>query len=95
MAPGGNISTLVYQDLLDERGMPKIREQPINQYFDKNYYARENPVWSMKGFKQSLGEAGLLAVDYIRLIGFGLVLGLILALLLILVREKLQQGKAK
>jgi hypothetical protein len=95
MAPGGNISTLVYQDLLDERGIPKIREQPVNQYFNKNYYARENPVWNMKGFKQSLGEAGLLAVNYIRLIGFGLVLGLILAILLIIVRGKLQQGKEK
>ena len=95
MAPGGNISTLVYQDLLNERGIPKIREQPVNQYFNKNYYARENPVWNMKDFKQSLGEAGLLAVDYIRLIAFGLVLGLILAIALILVRGKLQQGKEK
>lgn len=95
MAPGGNISIVVYQDLLDEYGLPKIREEPVNQYFNSNYYARKNPIWNMGDFKQSLGDAGLLAVDYIRLIAFGLVLGLILALLLLLARGKIQQRKAK
>jgi FtsP/CotA-like multicopper oxidase with cupredoxin domain len=94
MAPGGNISAVVYEDLLDKRGMPKIREEPVNQYFNKSYYARENPVWNMGKFKQSLGDAGLLAVDNIRLIAFGLVLGLILALLLIVVRKQ-SQGNRK
>ena len=95
MAPGGNISAIVYKDLLDERGMPKIREEPINQYFNANYYAKKNPVWSMGEFKQSLGEAGLLSVDFMRLIGLGLVLGLILALLVILVGKKSATRKVK
>jgi hypothetical protein len=95
MAPGGNISILVYQDLLDEYGLPKIREEPVNQYFNTEYYARKNPTWNMGDFKQSLGDAGLLAVDYSRLIAFGLALGLALALFLILVSGKLQQRKIK
>jgi hypothetical protein len=49
----------------------------------------------MGDFKQSLGDAGLLAVDYSRLIAFGLALGLALALFLILVSGKLQQRNIK
>ncbi len=92
MAPGGNISTVVYQDLLDDMGMPKIREEPVNRYFNKNYYAKKNPVWNMGDFKQLLGDAGMLEVNYFRLIILGLISGLIAAILFFLVRQPSGNG---
>ncbi len=87
MSPGGNISILVYQDLLDDMGMPKIREAPVNRYFNKNFYAKKNPVWNMKAFKPFFGDAGMMEVNYFRLILFGLVLGVIFAILFFLIRQ--------
>ncbi len=87
MAPGGNISVLVYQDLLDDMGMPKIREEPINRYFNKDYYARKNPVWNMGEFKQLLGDAGMMEVNNLRLVLLGLILGGILAIVFFLIRQ--------
>lgn len=95
MAPGGNISILVYQDFLDERGMPKIREESVNQFFDKNYYAKQNPVWIMGEFKHFFGDVGVLELNHIRLIVFGLILGCILAILFFLIQKTSRKGDAE
>ncbi len=95
MVPGGNISILVYQNLLDERGMPKIREESANQFFNKNYYAKQNPVWNMGEFKHYLGDVGVLKLNNVRLVVFGLISGCILAILFFLVQKTSRKGGAE
>ncbi len=84
MSPGGNIAVLAYRSLLDAQGMPKVRLEALGEMFNKSYYARQKPVWGIGDFAQLLGDPGLLAPEYLRLIGFGLLLGLALAIVIIL-----------
>ena len=86
MSPGGNIAVLVFKEFLNDEGMPNIREEPLNKLFNKNYYAKQIPVWDMGKFKQLLGEAGFFSPDYIKLIGFGILSGLALGLAVLVLR---------
>ncbi len=87
MAPGGNIAVLAYRSLLDAQGMPKVRAEAIGQIFNRNYFAGQQPVWGIGDFAQLLGEPGLLPPEYIQLLGFGLLLGLALAIVIILINR--------
>ena len=87
MSPGGNISMLVFRNLLDEQGMPKIREDALDPYMYPAYYARQNPVWAMGEFTDTLGDAGFMAPDYLKIAAFGLIVGLIVGLLFFLLRS--------
>lgn len=86
ITPGGNVSALVYKSLLDDDSMPKVRPEAIANVFDSNYYARKKPIWGMGKFAQYLGDTRVYGGNYLQLIGFGLVLGLILSLLIRLFR---------
>lgn len=92
MEPGGNMAILAYKPLLDDKGMPKMHEQMLGEAFDKDYYAKNQPLWQQGEYGKLLGDAGLLPPDLIRLIIFGLLAGFIIALLVALVivsrREK-------
>jgi len=79
MSPGGNISLLVYESLLNKQGMPLIREDALNDVLTNSYYAKERPLWGKK-------EAGTFAPDYLHLLLFGLLLGIILGLTLFIIR---------
>jgi hypothetical protein len=92
MSPGGNIAVLVYRDLVDEQGLPKVREEAITPLFTKAYYARQRPVWAMGDFTESLGEAGKAAPDYVRIISFGMLIGLSLGLILLVLHRIRQEG---
>mgnify|MGYP003392576316 CR=1 FL=1 len=81
MEPGGNIAILAYKPYLDELGMPKMHDELLDQVFNKDYYAKKQAVWSGGDFGPLLGDAGLLAPDYLRIIIFGLLAGLIIGLL--------------
>lgn len=76
MSPGGNIALLVYRQFLNEQGMPKLREQPVSEVFNPNYYEKKQPVWGFGDFTSMLGEAKSIAPDYPRLLGFGFLAGL-------------------
>ncbi len=84
MSPGGNIAMLVFRDFLDQQGMPKVREQPLNQVFNKNYYAKLIPVWGDGNFSKLLGESEILSPDYIKLVVFGVSAGLALGLMVLI-----------
>jgi hypothetical protein len=45
IGPGGNISAIVYADYLNESGWPKTQGVPWDQYFTKEYYQKEVPIW--------------------------------------------------
>ena len=85
--PGGNIALILYKSLADEQGMPKGHTEMLDQVFSKDYYAKKQAVWeNNKEFAPLLGDAGLLTPNYVRIIGFGLAVGLLIGLLLIVLR---------
>jgi len=93
MEPGGNMAILAYKPLIDEQGMPKMHEELLNEVFSKDYYGKKQAVWNTGDFAHLLGEAGLFAPDYLRIIVFGLATGLIIGLLVLitLVYKRKQQ----
>jgi len=94
VSPGGNMSLVVYRDFIDEQGMPKLHDGAFDQFFTRSYYENEQPIWAMGEFAQPLGEAGLLAPNYLKIIAFGLTVGLLFALLIYLARS-FKQGAAE
>lgn len=80
MEPGGNMAILAYKPLIDEQGMPKMHDESLAVLFNKDYYAKKQAVWAEGDFAHLLGEAGLIAPTYWRLIVFGLVTGLFIGL---------------
>jgi hypothetical protein len=87
MEPGGNIALILYKSLADEQGMPKGHSEMLDQVFSKDYYAKKQAVWAdNKEFAPLLSDAGLLTPNYLRIIGFGLAVGLLIGLLLIVLR---------
>ena len=91
MEPGGNMAILAYKHYLDELGMPKMHDELFDQVFNKDYYAKKQAVWASGDFAALLGDAGLVAPNYSHIIFFGLLAGLIIALLVfsvLLIRRK-------
>ena len=83
MEPGGNMAILAYKHYLDELGMPKMHDELFDQVFNKDYYAKKQAVWNSGDFAALLGDAGLVAPNYSHIILFGLLAGLIIALLVL------------
>ena len=91
MEPGGNMAILAYKHYLDEQGMPKMHDELFDQVFNKDYYAKKQAVWNSGDFAALLGDAGLVAPNYIHIILLGLLAGLIIALLVfsaLIIRRK-------
>lgn len=86
MEPGGNMAILAYKPLIDEQGMPLMHDALLDQVFNKDYYAKKQAVWGQGDFAPVLGEAGLMAPDYLRIIVFGLAAGLAVGLCVFVVR---------
>jgi len=85
--PGGNIALILYKAFADEQGMPKGHQEMVDQVFSKDYYAKKQATWANnKEFAPLLSDAGLLTPNYIRIIGFGLAVGLLIGLLLVVLR---------
>jgi plastocyanin len=80
IGPGGNISAIVYAEYLDENGWPKTQGVPWDQYFTKEYYRKEVPVWD--SYAPGLFSApGADFSWYLRLAGLALSAGMLGALL--------------
>ncbi len=80
MEPGGNMAILAYKPLIDKQGMPKMHGTLLDQVFNKDYYAKKQAVWGTGDVAPLLGEAGLIAPDYVSIIVFGLAAGLAIGL---------------
>ena len=93
MEPGGNMAILAYKPLLDDKGMPKMHDQMLGEVFDKDYYAKKQPLWQQGDFAAVFGDAGLISPDVKKLVIFGLLIGLILGLLIVLMVIR-QKGQA-
>jgi FtsP/CotA-like multicopper oxidase with cupredoxin domain len=92
MEPGGNMAILAYKPLLDEKGMPKMHDEMLGEVFDKDYYAKKQPLWQQGDYAAVFGDAGLISPDVKNLVIFGLLIGLIVGLfiMLMMVRRKRQ-----
>lgn len=88
MSPGGDISAVVYQNYLDELGLPKGMGVDIGKYFSEEFHQRKLPIW------QDLDKAGTLGVPdgrswvdpasrttFVNLLN-GLLLGIVIYLLM-------------
>ncbi|MDD5271916.1 MAG: multicopper oxidase domain-containing protein [Methylovulum sp.] len=83
MEPGGNMAILAYKPLLDEQGMPTMHDEMLGEVFSKDYYAKKQALWGQGDFKQTLGDAGMIAQPYWQIIAFGLAAGLLAGLVLV------------
>lgn len=83
MEPGGNMAILAYSELLDEQGMPKGHGELFDITFDKQYYAKTQALWNDGLFAQLLGDPGMFEPDWLRIVGFGLCVGLAAGLIVI------------
>ena len=92
MEPGGNMAILAYKPLLDEKGMPMMHDQMLGEVFDKDYYAKKQPLWQQSDFAAVFGDAGLIFPDVKKLIIFGLSIGLIVGLLIVLMMVRRKRG---
>lgn len=81
MEPGGNMAILAYKQLLDDTGMPKMHDEMFDEVFNKDYYAKKQAVWGTGEYAPLFSDAGLLAPNYLRIVAFGLLAGLVLGLL--------------
>ncbi len=90
--PGGNMNLLAYKGFLDEHGMPKMHDELFGEVFDKDYYAKKQPLWQQSKFAAAFGDVGLISPDIKKLIIFGLLIGFIIALL-IAIRMVYKRGR--
>ncbi|MEE8342470.1 MAG: multicopper oxidase domain-containing protein, partial [Gammaproteobacteria bacterium] len=87
IGPGGNISAIVYESYLDENGWPKTQGVDFNQFFTAAYYRKEIPIWdSYAG--ELFSEAGIDFWMLMRLLGFGISLGIVVALIIDSLRSR-------
>ena len=80
IGPGGNISAIVYEDYLRSTGWPSTYGVKWAPYFTESYYRKERPVWESYA-SGILSEAGTDSWMIARLLGLGLSLGVIVALI--------------
>lgn len=81
IGPGGNISAIVYTDYLDDSGWPRTQGMSWDNYFTEAYYRKEVPVW--RSYAPGLfDDAGLDIRLLLRVLGLALALGMLAALLL-------------
>lgn len=74
IAPGGNMAAIVYRDFLDANGWPITQGEDMNMFFDPAFYRRQEVM---------VAEADEFTVSFfLRIIGFGLALGMVLAALI-------------
>jgi manganese oxidase len=92
--PGGNMAILAYKNLIDELGMPKHHDQMMAEIFDKDYYAKKQPFWQQSEYAAVFGDVALISPDVKKLVIFGLLIGTIIGLLimLIMVYKRKQQS---
>jgi hypothetical protein len=91
MEPGGNITLLAYQSFLDAQGMPKMHDKAFNDLFNKEYYAKQRPLWADGDWANFFGDAGKVIPNYSELILFFAVIGLLIGLIILIIFNLLKR----
>ncbi|OGT70323.1 MAG: hypothetical protein A3H44_01435 [Gammaproteobacteria bacterium RIFCSPLOWO2_02_FULL_57_10] len=76
IAPGGNMNAIVYREFLQPDGWPISQGEDMNMFFNPEFYRRAD---DMAGASASGAETEFTAWFMLRVMGFGLALGLALA----------------
>lgn len=95
MEPGGNITLLAYKSFLDAQGMPKMHDELFNDIFNKEYYAKQRPLWANGDWANFFGDAGRVLPNYGELIAFCLMVGLLIGLLILITYFYVQKNNEK
>ncbi|MFI3123374.1 MAG: multicopper oxidase domain-containing protein [Methylococcales bacterium] len=90
MEPGGNITLLAYKSFLDAQGMPKMHDELFNDVFNKEYYAKQRPLWANGEWASFFGDAGKVTPNYSELIAFCAVIGLLIGAFILTLHIYLQ-----
>ncbi len=69
IAPGGNMTAIVYDDYIDENGWPITQGENLAMFFSEAFYQRDD----------RLVDEPYTLFSYLRIVGLGLALGLMLA----------------
>lgn len=81
VGPGGDISLVIYRQLLDENGFPKLQGMDLVPFFNRWFYQKQVPVWARSKEWEIYADAGALPPNPIRVIISGMLLGLSLGLI--------------
>lgn len=95
MEPGGNITLLAYKSFLDTQGMPKMHDEAFNDVFNKEYYAKQRPLWANGDWANVFGDAGKVLPNYSEIIAFCLVIGFLIGLLILVTYFYVQKNHEK
>jgi len=95
MEPGGNITLLAYKSFLDAQGMPKMHDELFNDVFNKEYYAKQRPLWATGDWANFFGDAGKVLPSYSEVIAFCLIIGLLMGLLILVTYFYVQKNHEK
>jgi manganese oxidase len=95
MEPGGNITLLAYKSFLDAQGMPKMHDEAFNDVFNKEYYAKQRPLWANGDWANVFGDAGKVLPNYNEIIAFCLVIGFLIGLLILVTYFYVQKNHEK
>lgn len=91
MEPGGNITLLAYKSFLDTQGMPKMHDELFSDVFNKEYYAKQRPLWANGDWANFFGDAGKVTPNYVELIAFCTVIGVLFSVFILSFYFYLQQ----
>jgi manganese oxidase len=71
--------------LLDEQGMPKMHAESLDELFNKKYYSKQQSLWDTGEFSRLLGQAAMFEINMAQLAVFGLAIGLLIGLVILLI----------
>jgi FtsP/CotA-like multicopper oxidase with cupredoxin domain len=61
--PGGNISAIVFDSFLGEKGQPKLQGVDITPFFSADFYQRRYPLWTLSDSNKFYAEINTSAKD--------------------------------
>lgn len=85
IAPGGNMSAIVYREFLDDDGWPITQGEDMAMFFDPAFYRRDDALDSTR--------LALSAWLIVRLLGLGLALALLLSAVVVLLKSAVRALK--
>jgi len=84
IAPGGNVSQIVYRKYLNKHAMPNGEGEDVSPYFNAEYYKGNIPSWTASDAFGFFDDAGDKTITSIRDVALVIVLGMLIGVLLLL-----------
>jgi FtsP/CotA-like multicopper oxidase with cupredoxin domain len=84
IAPGGNVSQIVYRKYLNKNAMATVEGVSVMPYFSPEYYKGNLPSWSTSDAFGFLDDAGGVSIDSYSKVLLVVVIGMLLGVLFLL-----------